>query len=456
LPARVVRWVRRRKQWVAAAAALLILTVFGLAIHNMRITRERDRLAMTQDALSKTLRISGAHLAAIPNTEKLREYLARFLLDRCQQIIDKFGSDPAIQSEIAHAYRVIAGMERLTGEFEKSQATYGKAIQLLTNLCKNDSPDAEYRRWLMQAFIDRGELNHMNGRTTDAENDFRAAIGHADKLRSEQISVDYRRATGSTLLNLSEILALKCQHAKAHSAADRAVELLRPLTGPDALPGSTTRDRWLLSMALADRGVAFREAGDRHRAARDFDEAARIAQMVAKGDECYDDSQFQLAVIANQRGELLSADRPTLPESELSYTQAEEILTRLISNHELIPHYREELAAALCGRAGARVAMNHIPDAEHDCTAARDQLDRLIGQRAPTDARENAEYLSLLGQVLVEQSRIHFLAGRREEGRSARALAIQKLSRVIQLDPARAVDAVRLEQLNADPAQPEK
>ena len=101
-----------------------------------------------------------------------------------------------------------------------------------TTLCENDPGQADYRRWLVEAFIDRGELNHMNGRTIDAEKDFQAAIGHADKLRSPSISPAYRRAMASALINLSEILVLKNQHAEAQNAADRAVELLEPLARP--------------------------------------------------------------------------------------------------------------------------------------------------------------------------------------------------------------------------------
>ena len=159
----------------------------------------------------------------------------------------------------------------------------------MTTLCENDPGQADYRRWLVEAFIDRGELNHMNGRTIDAEKDFHAAIGHADKLRSPPISPSYRRVMASALINLSEILVLKSQHAEAHTAADQAVDLLRPLAGPDATSDFTTRDRWLLSMALTDRGVASREAGDRDRATHDFDEAARVAGSVAQDDEVYDD-----------------------------------------------------------------------------------------------------------------------------------------------------------------------
>ncbi len=44
-------------------------------------------------------------------------------------------------------------------------------------------------------------------------------------------------------------------------------------------------------MALTDRGVASKEAGDRDRATQDFDEAAQVAGSVAEDDEIYDDSQ---------------------------------------------------------------------------------------------------------------------------------------------------------------------
>jgi eukaryotic-like serine/threonine-protein kinase len=448
LPVRALRWVRRRKQWVAAAAALLILTVLGLAIYDWRITRERDKLAMYQDALREGLKVSGENLTLIPNTEKLRLYLARLMLDRYRRIGEKFGIDPRIQLETAQVFRVVGGIERLTGQFAKSQESYLNAIQGLATLCNNDPGQLDYRRWLVETYTDRGELNHIYGRTLDAENDFRAAILHADKLRSAPFSLDYRRAMGSALTDLSEVLVLKREHAEALTAADQAVDLLSPAAGSDF----TTRDRWLLALALTDRAVASREAGDRDRAARDFDEAARVAGSVAEDDEMHDDSQFQLACIANGRGELLSTDQKALLESEKTYEQAAQILTKLISKYKLAPHFREEMAATLCGRAAVRVAMAHIPDAQRDCEAALDHLTWLIAEQTRNGAPENPQYLSLLGQVLDQQSRIHFLQGRSPEGQSTHVQAVEKLSRAIQLDPARAADRIRLEQFAARPA----
>jgi serine/threonine-protein kinase len=454
---RAARWVRRHKEWVAAAAALLMLSLLGLGIYDWRITAEQarttDQLAMTRGALREILKVSGESLAFTSNTEKLRGYLAQLVLDRYQELGDKFPSDPGIRLETAQVFRVLGGIGRLTGQFAKSQEFYEKAIRELTALCGTYPGHEGYRRWLVEAFTDRGELNHMNGRTIDAESDFHAAIGAADKMPSAPNSANYRRGMGPALTNLSELLVLKNQHSEAYAAANRAVELLKPLAAPDAGSDTTTRDRWLLALALTDRGVTLRETGQRDRAARDFDEAARILGAVAQDDEEYDDCQFQLAAIANERGELLSTDPRALGEAVQSYEHAAQILKRLIDNHKVIPHYREEMARALCGRAAVDIAMNRIPDAERDCKAALDHLDWLTGEQTRKGAPVNPEYLSLLGQVLDHESRIYFLLGQATEGQSHHARAIEKLGRAIELDPARAADKVKLEEINARPAE---
>jgi hypothetical protein len=152
----------------------------------------------------------------------------------------------------------------------------------------------------------------------------------------------------------------------------------------------------------------------------------------------------------------LRNDRSRLVDSEKSYEQASQILSRLINNHKLIPHYREEMATTLCGRAAVRLSLNRIPDAQRDCEVALDHLAWLVAEQTRKDAPENPQYLSLLGQVLARQSRIHFLQGRLPEGRKTHAEAVDKMSRTIELDPARAVDKVRLEQIKAGPTQPER
>ena len=163
--------------------------------------------------------------------------------------------------------------------------------------------------------------------------------------------------------------------------------------------------------------------------------------------------QFQLACIANRRGEISSEDASSLAEAEGDYERAAGILARLIEKQEQIPHYREEMAATLCGRAAVRLAAGRIPDAEQDCEAALGHLTRLIDEQARKGTPENPQYLSLLGRVLARQGRIHFLRGRPSEARNTQAEAVKKLSQAVQLDPARASDRALLDRIKDDPAR---
>jgi hypothetical protein len=66
---------------------------------------------------------------------------------------------------------------------------------------------------------------------------------------------------------------------------------------------------------------------------------------------------------------------------------------------------------------------------------------------------ECADDCAALRGHLSSHGLIDFLQGRSPEGRSTHAEAVEKLSRAIQLDPARAADKARLEQINAGPTQ---
>jgi eukaryotic-like serine/threonine-protein kinase len=468
---RASRLVRRHKPWVAAAGVLLILVAAGLAIYSRQLLREKnrttaynlqilreqsrtaDQLAMTRDALRELLRVSGENLALVPNTEGLRESLAQLVLDRYQRLVEKFPTDPGVRLETALVLRVIGGIARLTRKFSKSRASYDQAIEFLTSLCEDEPARADYRGWLVETYVDRGELNHMSGRTIEAEEDFRAAIGQADKLGVLPLPPALRRAKASALINLSEVLMLENRPANAREAADGAVTLLRPLAETVSPSDLTTRDRWLLGLALTDRGAASRGMGRHDPALQDFDEAERVVSQVPREDETYDDAQFQLASLCNQRGDLLGKDLSRFAESEKNDERAALILERLIEDHKLIPHYREEMAVTMSGRAAARLTMGRLADAQRDCRAALDHLARLVEEEASKGAPENPRYLSLLGQARALEGRIHRAQGRPIESRKALTEAVESLERALRIDPARASVKVTLDRIKADSAQ---
>ena len=257
----------------------------------------------------------------------------------------------------------------------------------------------------------------------------------------------YRRAMGSALTNFPKS---SCSSASTRRLSRPRIKPwnscgLLPVQTPAPIPrpGIDGCSRWRSRTGASHA----REAGERDRAARDFDEAAQVAGSIAQDDQFYDDAQFQLACIANGRGELLSTDLARLVESEKNYEQAAQILTRLISKHKLIPHYREEMAATLCGRAAVRLAMNRIPDAQSDCEAALDHLAWLIGEQKRKGHRKTPSISAFLARCWIGRAGFISSGDGPQRVKSTHAQAVEKLSRAIVLDPARAADKVRLEGL---------
>jgi tetratricopeptide (TPR) repeat protein len=451
LTIRALRWIRRHKRGVALAASAVLLATIGLAIHDWTISRERNKLALTHDALREFLQVAGENLAMIPDTEKLREFLTERLLERYREMAARYGTDPGDQLETAQVYRVLGGIERMTGQFSKSRQYYENAIKELSDLAERDPESADYARWLVETLIDRGEVNHMSSRTIDADHDFQKAIDRLDQLRSARPAAwDHSDTRASALINLSEVQLLQRRLKEAHTSADAAVSLLSSLI--DATERSAARSRycWLLAMALLDRGVASKSAGEDERAKLDLDLAKRAASQITAEDDFYNDAQFQTACIANQRGDLLTHDPSTVAASEKSYDESVQILGKLMKDHQQVPHFRQELAVAYCGRAAAREAMGRLPEALRDCQAAVEQIQGLMAEQERKGASENAQYESVLGQVLARQSRIMFLQARTPEGKQDLALSIEKLKRALEIDPARATDRVILDSLEAE------
>ena len=181
----------------------------------------------------------------------------------------------------------------------------------------------------------------MNGRPTSAEEDLRTAVRHADNLVVPRgTPPDKERSKASAMINLSEVLMLKNQNQEAHQVAGQAFDLLRSIIDSPQSPDREPRDQWFLSMAITDRGVACKKAGNHDQAIQDLEEAARVARELSRHELYHDDAQFQLATIANQKGELLSHDRTRHDESDHCFEEASAILSTLITNHKLIPHYR--------------------------------------------------------------------------------------------------------------------
>src|SRR5262249_3172318 len=154
------------------------------------------------------------------------------------------------------------------------------------------------------------------------------------------------------------------------------------------------------AMALTDRGTALLEAHEQAAALADFALAEKVANRILKASPEDPDARFQMACIFNRRGELFVGESPSLAKAEESYDRAASLLEKLIDTHKLIPHYREEMAVTLAGRAAvrARSGASRLAEAQRDCDAARTLLTGLIDGQRKKGIRLNPQYLSTLAQ----------------------------------------------------------
>ncbi len=253
---RTARWVRRHRQLAGSLGALVVLALLGVGYHDWTVSgaeiKARSHLRITLGAVRDLLNLCGVNLAFVPNTERLRQEVASRGLSLCYELAQNFPSDQGVQLQTSQVYRVIAGIDRMTGRFEFSRRASDRAIQILSQLSNANPEDSELRYWLVEALIDRGALLSLQGKSAESERDLVLAIAEAEKLRTRAAEEQYPRGKGMALINLSEIYLARDQTGLALEAAGNAVNLLGPLAEP-ATPSPRTRHRSMATDTRTDR-----------------------------------------------------------------------------------------------------------------------------------------------------------------------------------------------------------
>ncbi len=408
LSTRAMRWVRRRKQWVAAAALLVLLSLIGLALHDVRLGQEQGRtksaleklgqeqeltkqalevarqerlrtkqaldqaagqLKMTRDAYRELLHVSGTSLANIPQTEELRGRLASGVLENYKKLLASYPNDPDILFEMARVYKLIGGIDQITGQFKESEAAYQRSIDIFTRLADRPARARDAREWLAQTLADRGDLYHLYGKTRKAAEDLRAAVVYAGSLADDESASTHLGIKATALISLSEILALRGQAGESHAAANEAVALLESRRNRDQPASVADRNQWLLAMALTDRGSAARHIRGREAALADHRRALAELGKIQSNSDYFTSAQLQKATSLNELAELLDEGRNDHALAQQAFDQAIEIMEPLAKGSTNYPYYREALAISLAGRGKAHAAALRCP--RRSTTASR-------------------------------------------------------------------------------------
>ena len=443
IPARAMRWIRRHRPAVVAASAMVPIAIVGLTVHAWRLgqaeARTAEQLAMTRAALLDDLKFSGEQLAALPNSERFREEVARRTFAFYENLLQRFPEAPGIRRDVAQAHRMLGVFARNSGRFDEAVREIDEAIRILAALHTEFPSDFGAAQWLVEAMTNRGELFHVNGQLGPAGQSYARAVERSTDLLAWPIGRPYRNARGAALLDLADVLFSEGDAQAARSKADEAVGLLEAVVREGKGGDQSGHDQWLLAMALCIRGASERRLGDETAAARDLDAAQSAIEAIPAGDPSRNDAEFLLVQVDRRRGEPILGRAPTSAGKLLD--RARDRLEAQIRRDGLRSHLLEERVALQAARAGVYLI-------EHDFEKARDQARQaitwnkaLVGSRQPNKGPENPEYLSLLGRAEALSAQIQEALHHPDDAEILRRDAAGHISRAIQLDQARAQDA---------------
>ena len=103
-----------------------------------------------------------------------------------------------------------------------------------------------------------------------------------------------------------------------------------------------------------------------------------MCDRILQADPSYNDAQYQLACIRGRRADLHAKSPTKLGDADQCYSAGAALLETLARSFKLIPHYRQELAETLSGRAEVRLALGRLAEAQRDCDDSRGMIAALM------------------------------------------------------------------------------
>jgi tetratricopeptide (TPR) repeat protein len=317
--ARCLKWAQRRP----TAAALVAVSVLGgillvatLAVSNLWIAREKQRaddnyrlaearrqaaeanLETALDAVERMLtRVGAQQLARAPQTEHVRRKLLEDALGLQLKLLDDNGSDPAVRLRTGRGYRVVADIDEMRGDYDRSQAHYDRAREILEKLVEEAPAVAAHPYQLALVYRNQGKLLYSH----------------------------------------------RSRHPEAKAAYGRALELLQKLVDdhPDVAQYRADLARSQLGWCYMVQVLGGYEAAE---------EVSRqtetlLLRLVADFPAA-EDYRSMLAGLYNNRGGRLYRQR-RLREAEGPFRQAVPLYEKLLADSPDVPGYRRDQANCL-------------------------------------------------------------------------------------------------------------
>ncbi len=415
---RVLRWARRHKTAVSAAAALLVTATIALAVSTVLVSKEKTEAeAQGQQARHAVHLLT--KVADIGFDDQLDPLQKEFLEDALQyyeQFTSRVAHDPAVRLEHGRVYQQMGDIQRKLGKSTESKQAYRKAIEILEPLA-NAAAGPEPKQTLARTRTLLGNLLVRNGEDKGhAEPLYIQALGAQQTLANAPTATteDHFRL-GQTLKSQGDLLRLNGQWSEAGSVYTRALTVLNQARANDSKHSEIRNE---LALATDARGWIYRELGDAKQAEQAFLHAIKLLEdlvkefpTVPRHREALARAYNSLALIEESDGRL--ADAANHLRNELP------LVDRLSQDFSDRPEHQRELARTLMNLGNVLSAQNQPQDAEPILRRAV-AVNVTISAKNPEDVQirlDLAKCHNNLGELLrkqgdTDQALASFLAAR--------------------------------------------
>jgi serine/threonine-protein kinase len=455
LGARLARWGRRHRSWVAASAALLVTAVMALSVGLVVVQGERRITQTALEAEAQRRQQARAALDAL-SSQIVEDWLAqskakdltaqqkKFLqqaLDSYEEFARDTGQEESSREGVAAAHLRVGDIRRKLGQMNDADTAYRRAIELYTALTVDFPTVAGYRRDLARSHRGRGTLLEDTGRLKEAEAAYRGALALEEQLAADFPTVpDYRQELARSYDHLGSLLQTAGQPREAEAAFRDALALRKQLaTDFPSMPDY----RQDLAASHCSIGRILYTVGRLQEAEAAFCDALAIQQQLAAdlptvpayrvdlahsrknlGVLLYTMGRLQEAEAAYRdalaRWKQLAADFPNVPlyrqnegkshynlgmllagadrsqAAEAAFRDAQAIQKQLVADFPSVPDYRQELASIDNNLGQLLVQVGRLPEAE---TAFRDAL--ALKKQLVADSPTVPDYQNLLAGTLL-------------------------------------------------------
>ena len=275
---RLVRWLRRHRNWVRAGIFSLTATILVLSLAMILVTRAyrreaaalaeaRDRFGQAQDAVDKWLTGAGYELGYYPGGQHARQRLLEQAVADYELLAQRRSDDLGLEVERGRTYLRLGRIRQLLHDTRGAQRAYGSAQSLFQDLAEAHPGNLDCQVELANCHANSGVVLMEAGEVSQADQAYQQAISHLEAVTRKHSDADSPQAALATVLvNRGELLTETGRPDEAERSLRRgirSVEGSAPRTG-----GRVARNRAARTSRDSQRSAAFARFGadDRQRA----------------------------------------------------------------------------------------------------------------------------------------------------------------------------------------------